>query len=51
MLTKDILKTRITLMMDFRIQFNYSDSDEDSLSPTISNVTIDVVYKEAPYEN
>jgi hypothetical protein len=35
----------------FQFQFNYSDSDEDSLSPTISNVTIDVVYKEAPYEN
>jgi hypothetical protein len=35
----------------FQVQFNYSDSDEDSLSPTISNVTIDVVYKEAPYEN
>lgn len=35
----------------FRFQLDYSDSDEDSLSPTISNVTIDVVYKEAPYEN
>ena len=35
----------------FQFQFTYSDVDEDSLSPTISNVTIDVVYKEAPYEN
>lgn len=35
----------------FRIRFNYVDFDEDNFSPTISNVTIDVVYKEAPYEN
>tara|TARA_S200002703_G_C3724692_1_gene222651 strand:+ start:48 stop:683 length:636 start_codon:yes stop_codon:yes gene_type:complete len=35
----------------FQFEFRYSDSDEDAFSPTISNVTIDVVYKEAPYEN